>query len=239
MLIIPSIDIYKNKVVRLQKGDFNSLTFYKYSALEMAKKYEQFGFKIVHIVDLLGSKTGNISILKLIEKIKNNTRLKIQFGGGVRNENSFNKLISAGADKIIIGSLSVKDKPEFEIIVNKFSKNKIIVSIDAENEKLKINGWTVNTDIPVTEHIKYCRGLGINKFLCTDISKDGMLSGTNINLYKKLLKEHPSIELIASGGVKDLEEITQLNNLGLSAIIVGKAIYEEKINLKELANFVV
>ena len=239
MLIIPAIDIYNNKIVRLKKGSFEDITYYKDSPLEMAKRFKELGFKIIHIVDLIGSKTGNFTTLETLNSIKEKTGLQIEFGGGVRNLESVNKLISSGVDNVIIGSLSIKNKKEFKLIVNKYSNDKIITAIDAENEIIKVSGWIEGTSISIYEHIEYCTSIGNKRFLCTDISKDGMLTGTNTDLYKKILKKFPSIELIASGGIKGIEEIKQLKNIGLFGVIVGKAIYEGKISLKELAEFAV
>ena len=239
MLIIPAIDIYNNKIVRLKKGSFEDITYYKDSPLEMAKRFKELGFKIIHIVDLIGSKTGNFTTLETLSSIKEKTGLQIEFGGGVRNLESVNKLISSGVDNVIIGSLSIKNKKEFKLIVNKYSNDKIIAAIDAENEIIKVSGWIEGTSISIYEHIEYCTSIGNKRFLCTDISKDGMLTGTNTDLYKKILKKFPSIELIASGGIKGIEEIKQLKNIGLFGVIVGKAIYEGKISLKELAEFAV
>jgi len=235
MLIIPAIDIYENSIVRLKKGDFESITYYKNTPIQQAKLYDSLGFKIVHIVDLVGSKTGKLTALESIEKIKAETNLKIEFGGGIRDEKTVSELFSAGIDFVIIGSLSVKNKTEFELILKNYPAEKIITAIDAKDEMLKIAGWTENTSISIYSHIDYCSGLGIKKFLCTDISKDGMLTGTNIDLYKKIMDNYKDIQLIASGGVKDIDDLKSLKELNPYAVVVGKAIYEEKINLKELA----
>jgi phosphoribosylformimino-5-aminoimidazole carboxamide ribotide isomerase len=237
MLIIPAIDIYENSIVRLKKGEFDSITYYKNTPVQQAKLYDSFGFQTVHIVDLVGSKTGKLTALESIEKIKSETKLKIEFGGGIRDEKTVSELFAAGVDFVIIGSLAVINKTEFEIILNNYPAEKIIAAIDAKDEKLKISGWTEDTSISIYSHIKYCTDLGIKKFLCTDISKDGMLTGTNIALYRKLMNEYKDIQLIASGGVKDMEDLKLLNEINPYAVVVGKAIYEEKINLKELAEF--
>ena len=237
MLVIPAIDIYDNSIVRLSKGNFDNITYYKNSPIEQAKIYESLGFKLVHIVDLLGSKSGKITSLETIEKIKSETKLEIEFGGGIRDVKTVSTLFEAGVDFAIIGSLSVKNKPEFELVIKNHSSEKIIVSIDAMDENLKITGWTEDTNISINNHIEYCSYLGVKKFLCTDISKDGMLVGTNINLYKKIMNRYPEIQLIASGGIKDLDDIKKLNKINPYAVVVGKAIYEEKIDLKELAEF--
>lgn len=237
MLIIPSIDIFDNKVVRLAKGDFNKITYYKNSPYVQAKLYESLGFKLIHIVDLEGSKTGKFTAITSLKEIKENTGLKVEFGGGIRNSKNVDELFSAGIDFVVIGSLSIKNKDEFEYIIENNSSEKIIVAADISNELIRITGWTEETEISIYSHIEYCKGLGINKFLITDISRDGMLSGTNKILYKKILTNEPEIELIASGGIKDLDDIKSLAEINPYGVIVGKAIYENKINLKELAKF--
>jgi len=237
MLIIPSIDIFKNKIVRLEKGDFNNITYYSNSPCNQAKLYESLGFKLIHVIDLEGSKTGKFTATSSIKEIKESTNLKIEFGGGIRNSKNVDELLSTGIDYVVIGSLSIKNKDEFENIVKNNSSEKIIVAADVNDEMIKVSGWTEETDISIYSHIDFCKKLGINKFLVTDISRDGMLSGTNKLLYKKILNEQPQINLIASGGIKDLEEIKSLEEINPYGVIVGKAIYENKIDLKELAEF--
>ncbi|MCK9425086.1 MAG: 1-(5-phosphoribosyl)-5-[(5-phosphoribosylamino)methylideneamino]imidazole-4-carboxamide isomerase [Ignavibacteriaceae bacterium] len=235
MLIIPAIDLYENKIVRLRKGDFNQVTFYKQTPLEKAKKFEQHGFEWLHIVDLLGSKTGTISVEGIIREIKKETILKIEFGGGVRNSQMVSQLFEIGIDKIILGSISVKNKIEFESIVTNFPPQNFIIAVDALDEMIAVSGWTESTAISIYEHIKYCLQFGLTHFLCTDISKDGMLTGTNIELYKNILARFPNINLIASGGIKDLDDVKKVNELKPYGVVIGKAIYENKIDLKELA----
>ncbi len=239
MLIIPSIDIYENKVVRLAKGDFNNVSYYSSNPLDQAMLYESLGFTLIHIVDLEGSKTGKFTAIDSIKKIKKRTNLKIEFGGGIRSSSNVADLFSAGIDYAVIGSLSIKNKNEFENIVENNTADKLIVAADVKDLMIYISGWTEETQISIYSHINYCKGLGINKFLVTDISRDGMLSGTNKDLYKKILEEIPGINLIASGGIKDLDDIKSLREINPYGVIVGKAIYENKINLKELAEFAV
>ncbi len=239
MIVIPAIDIYEEKIVRLKKGDFDNITYYKNTPLEQAKLYDSFGFKLIHIVDLLGSKTGKLTSLESVRSIKEQTGLQVEFGGGVRDVKSVAEIFSAGADLTIIGSLAVKNKTEFELICAENTPEKIIAAVDVMDEMIYISGWTESTVITVYSHIEYCMSLGIKKFLCTDISKDGMLIGTNIDLYEKITDMFPGIKLIASGGVKDVKEIRTLNKMRLFGVVVGKAIYEEKIELKELAKFAV
>lgn len=234
MLIIPAIDILNNKVARLTKGDFNQATYYDVTPLDVAKKYNSIGFQWVHIVDLAASVDGNINTLSIIQQIKENTKLRIEFGGGIRNHEQVNQLIQAGVDKIIIGSLSISNKTEFEKIINKFGKDRFIVAIDSNKEKILIKGWTQDSGISIYNHIQYCSELGINTFLCTDVSRDGTLTGSNKELYEKILNRFPNINLIASGGIGSLHDILMLTNINLYAVIVGKAIYENKIKLEDL-----
>ncbi len=239
MLIIPAIDIYNNSIVRLKRGDFDNITYYKNTPLQQAKIFESHGFGIIHIVDLLGSKNGKLTSLESIEKIKSETKLQVEFGGGIRDVKTVAELFNAGVDYVVIGTLPVRNKKEFELIIENYSPGKIVAVIDSMEEKLKIGGWTESTKISIYDHIEYCSGLGIKKYLCTDITKDGMLTGPNIDLYKKIMKNYPGIDLIASGGVKDMDDINKLNELNPYAVVVGKAIYEEKIDLKELAKVAV
>ena len=235
MLIIPAIDLYENKIVRLRKGDFNQVTFYEQTPLAKAKEFEQHGFEWIHIVDLLGSKTGTISVEAIILEIKKDTKLKIEFGGGIRNSQMVSQLFEFGIDKIILGSISVKNKIEFETIVKNFPPQNFIIAVDALDEMLAVSGWTEATAISIYEHIEYCLQFGLTYFLCTDISKDGMLTGTNIELYKNILTRFPNINLIASGGIKDLDDVKKVKEINPYGVVIGKAIYENKIDLKELA----
>jgi phosphoribosylformimino-5-aminoimidazole carboxamide ribotide isomerase len=237
MLIIPSIDIYENKVVRLAKGDFNNVSYYSSSPLDQARLYESLGFTLIHVVDLEGSKTGKFTAINSIKEIKVKTSLKIEFGGGIRSSRDAEELFSAGIDYVVIGSLSIKNKKVFELIVKNNLPENIIAAADVMNEMILVSGWTEDTQISIYSHVDYCRNLGINKFLVTDISRDGMLSGTNEILYKKILEEYRGIDLIASGGIKDLEDIKSLKKINPYGAVVGKAIYENKIDLKELSEF--
>jgi len=239
MIAIPAIDIYEDRIVRLEKGAFDHVTYYKTSPLDQAKLYESYGFKLIHIVDLLGSKTGKFTVFDTVKKIKEQTSLKIEFGGGIRDTKKITELFNAGIDYAVIGSISVKNKEEFELMVEKFTPEKIVISADVEDEKILVQGWTEKTSVLLSDHIRYCSALGINRYLCTDISKDGMLSGTNNELYKKIMDEFPSINLIASGGVKDINDIKELSRMNIYGAVVGKAIYENKIDLKELSQFAV
>lgn len=235
MLIIPAIDLIDGKVVRLSKGKYSSVVTYDKSPLEQAKIYDELGFKWLHLVDLSGSKDGKISTKKIIEDIKKETSLKIEFGGGIRSKQNVAELNNLDVDGIIIGSLSVTDKKEFESILNDIDPNKIIVAADVLDYKIRIKGWTENANIHLFDHIKYCNSLGICDFLCTDIAVDGMLTGPSIQLYNEILEKFNQIKLTASGGVSSINDIFKLAEFPLRGIVIGKAIYENKINLGELA----
>jgi len=235
MLIIPAIDLYENKIVRLRKGDFNQVTFYDHTPLAQAKEFARYGFEWIHMVDLLGSKMGTISVEEVIRIVKEETNLKIEFGGGVRNSQMVSQLFEIGIDKIILGSISVNNKSEFEAIVKCFPPQNFIIAVDALDEKLAVSGWTEATAISIYEHIEYCLQFGLTHFLCTDISKDGMLTGTNVELYKNILARFSGIDLIASGGIKDLDDVKKLKEINPYGVVIGKAIYENKIDLRELA----
>lgn len=233
MKIIPAIDILDNKLVRLEKGKFQSSKIYSDNPLEVAKSFDGFGFEWLHIVDLSGSKSGKISTIDLLDKIKNKTRLKIQFGGGIRSLEDAKQLINY-VDRIIIGSLSVTNKNEFEKIISEIGEQKIICAVDVKNERVMIKGWTFDSELTLQNHIGYCSSVGIKNFLVTDIERDGMLTGPNINLYSKLISNYPSLNFIASGGISSFDDLIDLKKINAYAVVVGKAIYENKISLKEL-----
>ncbi|GAB6281876.1 MAG: 1-(5-phosphoribosyl)-5-[(5-phosphoribosylamino) methylideneamino]imidazole-4-carboxamide isomerase [Ignavibacterium sp.] len=237
MLIIPAVDIYNNKVVRLRKGNFNEITFYDFSPVEIATEFSKANLKWIHLVDLLGSKTGKISVTEFISDIKMNSKLKLQFGGGIRNIETAEHLFDIGVDRIVIGSLAVINKNEFEKITKKFNSEKLVVSIDVINYQIAIKGWTETTNISILEHINYCKDLGIKYFLCTDISKDGTLEGPNLHLYTEILNNYPNIKLIASGGIFNIDNIKSLTDLKLYGAVIGKALYENQIKLEDLKNF--
>jgi len=234
MLVIPAIDIYKNRVARLFKGDFETVKYYEKSPIEYAKEFSKVGLNYIHIVDLEASVTGKISVKEIIQKIKKETELKIHFGGGIKSYNTAKELLESGVDKIVIGSISISNKNEFEKIVAEFGNEKIIVATDSKDEKIMIKGWIENSNVELFEHIDYCSSLGLKYFLCTDISKDGTLSGPNFFIYEKLMKRYPNLKFIASGGISSREDLLKLNSMNLFATVVGKSIYENKIKIEEL-----
>lgn len=237
MIVIPAIDIYDKKTVRLQKGDYNSHTFYKASPFEQAAVFAEYGFKRIHIIDLAASRDGNIETENIIRKIKSELSLTIEFGGGIRSADDVRRVFAAGADYIIIGTLAVTNKSELHTIAESFSIENLIIAADVKNELIRIKGWTENSGISIYEHIHSCKQLGFNNFLCTDIEKDGMLSGSSIKLYQKIMSKFPDIDLIASGGISSMDDLRMLESDGIPFTVVGKAIYENIISLKELKKY--
>jgi phosphoribosylformimino-5-aminoimidazole carboxamide ribotide isomerase len=235
LLIIPAIDIYDKKTVRLSKGNYNEITYYPLSPLAQAKQFAQLGFKRIHIVDLLGAAKGEVTITDILKSIKDETGVEIEFGGGIRSEESVHSLKEIGIDRIIIGSLAVKEKHLFESILQSHDPSLFIISADVNNKNIAVHGWTETTSISLKDHINYCLSLGLDQFLCTDISRDGMLQGTNTELYIEVMKDFNDIKLIASGGIKNIQNILTLMELNIYGTVVGKAIYENTINLEELS----
>jgi len=235
MIIIPAIDIYNNKVVRLSKGDFKEVSFYNESPVKQAKIFEDAGFDLIHIVDLEAAKTRKFTAINIIKEIKSQMDIKIQFGGGIKDSKTAIQIFQAGIDYAVIGSLAVKNREEFKMIAEKHSPDKIVTAVDVLDEKIQISGWTEEANLSPYDLIDFCMKIGIEKFICTDISKDGTMKGLNVELYKKIMNRYPGIKLIASGGVKDIDEVKKLKELNSYAVVVGKAIYEERIDLKELS----
>ena len=237
MRIIPAIDIIEGKAVRLSQGDYARKTIYNSDPLEVAKEFEGAGLQYLHLVDLDGAKAGEIVNWRILEKIASNTELKVDFGGGVKTNDAVRIAFECGAKQITGGSIAVKDRETFEGWITSFGSDKIILGADAKDEKIAVQGWTESTDEWVVDFIQTYRNKEIDYVICTDISKDGMLEGPSLELYKRIIDEVEGIKLIASGGVSSIDDLYQLSDLGLDGAIVGKAIYENKITLKELSTF--
>ena len=233
--IIPAIDIKDGKVVRLYKGEFDKVKVYNENPLDMAKYFEDSGAKHIHVVDLDGALEGLPKNIKIIEDIVKSVNIPIEFGGGLRSFDAVKTVLDLGIERVVIGSLAYQNPEEFYKIVENFS-GKIIVGIDAKDGKVAIKGWTEKTELSPLEFAKKYDGLDIFGFLFTDVSRDGVMIGANIEATVELAKnlKHP---LIASGGVGSLEDVLKLyekRELGIFGVVVGKAIYEGKINLKEI-----
>lgn len=235
--IIPAIDLIEGKCVRLSQGDYSQKTIYNENPLEVAKMFEDAGIQRLHLVDLDGAKAHHIVNHKVLEKIATHTNLIIDFGGGLKSDSDLEIAFNSGAKMITGGSIAVKNPELFTSWIKKFGGESIILGADVNNEKIAVGGWIETTDIELIPFVQNYLNQGINKVICTDISKDGMLQGTSIDLYKKMIATEPEMFLIASGGVSSIYDIELLNEAGIPAVITGKAIYEGKIQLKDLIRF--
>ena len=234
MRIIPAIDIIDGKCVRLSKGDYATAKVYVENPLEMAKEIEASGLKYLHLVDLDGAKAKKIVNLKVLEKLANKTNLEIDFGGGIKSSTDVQDAFNAGAAAITGGSIAVSNMELFLEWLHKYGAEKIILGADCRNGMIATQGWTEDSTLPVMNFISDYEKRGIQKVICTDISKDGMLEGPSVELYKNLMAQS-GIKLIASGGVSSMEDLVELKKIGCDGAIVGKAIYEGHVTLKELA----
>lgn len=239
MRIIPAIDIIEGKCVRLTKGDYDTKKVYNENPLEIAKQFEDAGIEYLHVVDLDGAKASHIVNYKTLESIAAKTNLRIDFGGGLKSDEDLRIAFESGAKQITGGSIAVKNPTVFENWITKFGADKIILGADCNNEKIAISGWQEESKLEVIPFIKEYQEKGISYVICTDISKDGMLQGPSFSLYQRILSETPEIKLIASGGISTFSEIPKLADLGCEGVIIGKAIYENRISLKELENYIV
>ena len=238
MEIIPAIDIISGKCVRLIRGDYDQKKVYNEDPLEVAKEFEGAGLKRLHLVDLDGAKAGEVKNWKPLEQIASKTGLIIDFSGGIGTKKNVSICFDSGAAYAAVGSIAVKDEKTLTSWLLEFGVSKFIIGADVKNEKLAIKGWTESTDMNVFDLIENYKTKGVKQFFCTDINKDGLLEGTAIDLYKKILNRHPSIDLIASGGVTTIDDLFKLRETGCSGAIVGKAFYEKKIMLTDLKPFI-
>ena len=237
MQIIPAIYIIEGKCVRLTEGDYAQKKIYNEDPLEVAKQFEGVGLMRLHLVDLDGAKKGEVVNWKVLEKIANNTSLIIDFGGGINTEATLKTVLDAGATYATIGSLAVKQRAIFEQWIERFGPSMFMLGADVFAEKIAVGGWLEQTTIDVYDFIGSYINKGITQLFCTDIQKDGKLEGPSIALYQKILRQYPTLQLIASGGVSQFKDLEDLRAIGCAAAIVGKAIYENKISLMELSTF--
>lgn len=234
MQIIPAIDIINGKCVRLTKGDYSKQKIYNENPLEAAKTFEHAGLQRLHIVDLDGAKAGSIQNLKVLEAIASGTKLEIDFGGGIKTIDDASSVFNAGAAMVTLGSLAVKNPGIVEEWIMEFGADKILIGADVLDEKIKISGWLEDGGVDIFTFIGNMLAIGVQDIFCTDISKDGVMQGPSIDLYKKIIKKFPSINLIGSGGVSKIEDVILLKEIGCKGVIIGKAVYEEKITLLQL-----
>ena len=242
MRIIPAIDIIDGKCVRLTKGDYNTKKIYNENPLEVAKEFEAAGIEFLHVVDLDGAKASQIINYKVLEQIASKTSLKIDFGGGLKSNKDLEIAFSSGANQITGGSIAVKNSDIFESWIEKYGAQKIILGADfypdSAGGKIATNGWQEESTLELIPFIKGYQDKGIQYVICTDISKDGMLQGPSFEVYKKIISEVKNVKLIASGGISTFDELPRLAENGCEGVIIGKAIYEKKISLKQLEQYI-
>ena len=238
MRIIPAIDIIEGKCVRLTKGDYNTKKIYNENPLEVAKQFEDAGIEYLHVVDLDGAKSKHIVNHKVLEQIASKTNLKIDFGGGLKSDEDAKIAFESGANQITGGSIAVKNPDIFINWLKNYGSERIILGADSKNRKVATHGWMQTSVVDVVEFIVDYEEIGVECVICTDVAKDGMLEGTSNDLYKEIL-ESTKVKLIASGGVSNLDDLFKVQELGCEGVIVGKAIYENKISLKELEQFII
>lgn len=232
--IIPAIDIIDGKCVRLSQGDYNQKKIYRENPLEMAKSFEAAGFQKLHLVDLDGAKARQVVNLKVLEKIVSQTRLQIEFGGGIKTDADLQKVFECGAAQAIIGTVAVKQPALFFSWLDRYGSEKIILGADVKGERLAINGWLETTKVSIYDFLENHRSRGLKYVICTDVSKDGMLRGTALGLYERLIRKFPDLHIIASGGVSSPQDIENLARIHCPSVVVGKAIYEGRLNLETL-----
>lgn len=232
--LIPAIDIIEGQCVRLSEGDYDRKTVYGSDPAAIAAGFERIGFRRLHVVDLDGAKSKNIVNTGVLSDITTATKMTVDFGGGIKTDDDIEKAFAAGASMVTVGSVAVTDKKLFASWLNRYGAERIILGADVRNGKISINGWRNDSGEDLLPFLKYYVDLGVSHVLCTEISKDGMLSGPAIDLYREVMARYPELHLIASGGVSSIDDIKALDRAGIPAVVFGKAIYEGRINLKEL-----
>ncbi len=238
MRIIPAIDIIDGKCVRLSKGDYDTKKIYNENPLEVAKSFQDHGIEHLHLVDLDGAKSSHIVNYRILEQIASKTNLKIDFGGGLKSDEDLKIAFESGANQITGGSVAVKNPELFQSWIEKYGSEKIILGADAKNRKIAVSGWLEDSDQEIISFIQEYENNGAKYVICTDISKDGMLEGPSFELYEEILSETKNINLIASGGISKFDELPRLQEIGCEGVIIGKAIYENRISLKQLENYI-
>ena len=238
MRLIPAIDLINGHCVRLTKGDYSTQKVYNENPLEVAKQLEAHGIQFLHLVDLDGAKNQHIVNYRILEQIATKTNLKIDFGGGLKSDEDLKIAFNSGANQITGGSIAVQNPEVFSRWLNDYGSDKIILGADVTNEKIAINGWQEESQESLIPFVNAYQKKGIEYVICTDISKDGMLQGPAFKLYETILSKVTGIKLIASGGISHIEELPKLDQMGCEGVIIGKAIYENRITLKQLEKYV-
>ncbi|QXP73622.1 1-(5-phosphoribosyl)-5-[(5-phosphoribosylamino)methylideneamino]imidazole-4-carboxamide isomerase [Tenacibaculum sp. HL-MS23] len=238
MRIIPAIDIIDGKCVRLTKGDYATKKIYNENPVEVAKEFEDSGIEYLHLVDLDGAKSQHIVNYKVLQEIAAKTNLKIDFGGGLKSDEDLRIAFDNGASQITGGSIAVKNPDIFTGWLTEYGSDKIILGADCINRKIATHGWLETSEVEVIDFIIKYEKLGIKNTICTDVAKDGMLQGASVELYQEILSKS-GVNLIASGGVANIDDLIRLKEIGCEGAILGKAIYENRISLKQLENFII
>jgi len=237
MEIIPAIDIIDGKCVRLIQGNFKSKKVYSSNPFKIAQLFQKAGLRRLHLIDLEGAKEGKIKNWETIKKIAKKTNLFIEFGGGVKDEKDIKKLLNLGINKVILGSIVLEEPRNFKSITKKF-QNKIIVAVDILGQKICYRGWQKEAKKELSSFLKDLIKLGVKTIICTEIERDGTLKGPNFSLYKKLVSKFPNLKIVASGGIRNIQDLKKLSKIGLNSAIIGKAISEKKIKLSDLKPFI-
>ncbi len=237
MRIIPAIDIIDGKCVRLTQGDYEQKKIYNEDPLEVAKMYEDAGITFLHLVDLDGARSGRIINTPVLERIASQTRLHIDFGGGIKRDADIETAFNSGARQVTCGSIAVKEPGTVLKWVEDYGTNRLIVGADVKDRKIAVHGWKETTSLEIEDLLHTYVAEGLEYVICTDIATDGMLQGPNFGLYEDLLNTFPSIKLIASGGVSSMDDLHRLQEMSVDGVIIGKAIYEGRITLEELKKF--
>ena len=231
MYIFPAIDLYNGCAVRLYKGDYKQMTIYNENPLEVARDFEKCGAEYIHMVDLEGAKDGTTPNLEVVASVAKNTSLKVEIGGGIRNMETVDKYLSSGVNRVILGTAAVNDEAFLRAAIEKYG-DKIAVGADVKDSYIAVKGWMEKSTVTLDEFLEKMQSLGVKYVICTDISKDGAMNGTNREMYREL-KEKYSMNITASGGVSTLADVKALKDMGLYGAIIGKAYYTGDINLRE------
>lgn len=232
--LIPAIDIINGQCVRLTKGNYNQKTIYRDSPVEVAEEFEEIGFRRLHMVDLDGAKSKHIVNSQVLRHVTEKTHLIVDFGGGIKTDEDIKKAFDSGASMVTVGSIAVTNPELFMGWLEKYGADRMILGADVRDRKISINGWKEDSTEDLLPFLRKYIDAGVKNVLCTDISKDGTLTGPAVSLYQEVMSEYPQLHLIASGGVSNIDDIKALEAAGISAVVFGKAIYEGKINLNEL-----
>lgn len=236
--LIPAIDLIDGKCVRLSQGDYDTKQIYNENPVEVAKEFEAYGIQRLHVVDLDGAASQHVVNYRVLDRIAGQTSLKIDFGGGIKSDEDLVIAFDNGAQMVTLGSVAVKHPELFDKWLGMYGSEKIILGADTKNGKIAVNGWKEESTQELMPFLANYINKGVKKVLCTDISRDGMLEGPSVNLYKQIMEAHPELHLIASGGVSRLDDILALEAAGIPAVVFGKALYEGRITLKELSSLI-